>query len=558
MSSLPPLPRGTDGFTPIRNWDESPLWRIWGKSNTYLGGPGAGKYIPKVLDYVEDEEFNITYQVTALSDVYIPTLKRVTPKPMASLDDEDVLVGQGKDTFRVWFDDSVFPYRLQVDGRCWVNGRDARFARIYKGNPLTGPEEIISLVLDQAGLELGTLIPLELSVMANGQNLAQYYVPNAYTRHTLKNGDFCWVTLFSAEGFVLSSRELRVVESSFIRGADNTVKAITNIALESPLMSPTVPGRLEIPLNLTLNSLNLTGVISYTSGKPKSLTVDGGKFKLNGLDVYIPSKPGQHFQGFLRYQLDADEVSYIGGGINPDRFVQVPIELMTVDVDNSITATLYCYPEWVSNVSGYRLRWFLSNLDRNMLYDVTGLVSFGEASPAYVPTLYGARQDLQVYINLNQVNGQFKTWNHPQTVSITLLKAGDATGTKWTVAFDPLQNPQYGLGVSAKVKFINQNLSQVKLDSGFTELEDWLDALYRKTKPIYNPDLEEQAPDPDHFVLMYKGTEVKYPIDQWDQLLEINRSFDPYSTLFVRFVKQGPVTDMVLSVAGMSIEDLPG
>lgn len=565
MAFTNPPPRGDDNEVPIKEWDSAQnlnmLWKHWGMQDIWMGsGNAAGKYIPKVLDYVEDTAARITYQVMDLDDVYKPTLERVTPRPIADLDSEDVLLSDTRDSFRVWVDKSVFPHRLQVDGRTYVNARNARFASVFRGNPYHGTAEVVSIVLDPSGQVIDTKIPLELSTLATGQNVNQYYVPTAYTKHDLKNNEMCYVEFYSAEGHFLSSKELRVIESNFVRNIDRSLRSVIGIALESPLMSKTVPGLLEVPLNLTLNSLNLTGVVNYNSGTPVRRVVDGNKFSINGMDAYIPSQPGQESPMFLKYVLAPDEVALRGGGISPDRSIQEPIIVKTVDVDPSITAMLYAYPVWVNQSTGYRLQWYMLNLDRNMLYDVTGLVELGPNSDPFRGLLYGQRQDLNFVLNLQKVNSQFRAWNHIQTVGITLFRDGNATGTKWSIAFTPNQNPVYGMNIAARTKMINQNLSNVDISNGFATQEEWLEALYYNTKPIFNPRLEgpERPIPPDHFVLMHGNSETKYPLDRWDKVNQILGTVAPNSTLFVKFVRQGVNRDMILTVAGLTVvQDLP-
>ena len=554
------LPTGLDQRSPIKDWDadqnKNMLWRIWALKDIWFGQEGLNKYIPKIGDYVEDTEFHITYQVTKLSDLFVPTLVRVTPKPVADLDSEDVLLGQTKDTFRVWVDKSVYPHRLQVDGRTWVNARNARFARVFSGNPQTGTAKVVSIVLDPSGQVLDTKIPLELAVIRNGTSVNQYYVPAAYTQADLKNGEMCYVVFYGAESEILSSKELRVVEGSFVMDASRPLNAIVGLALESPLMSKTIPGRLEIPLNMTLNTLNMRGVVNYLSGSPQKLTVDGQHFSLVGLQSYIPSQPGDLSTMFLRYILDDDEVSFMSGAIGQERSIQVPIEVQTVDVNPSITAKLYAYPVWTGPLNGYRLKWYMSNLDRNMLYDVTSLVTVGSASVPFNGLLYGITQNLEFVLNLEKVNGQFPNWNHVQTIGITLMRPGTESGTKWTIRNTPNQNPLYGLDTVAQTKFINQNQTLINLKSGCETKEEWLEKFYYATSPIFNPSIEgpNRAVAPDHFVIMYQTQEVKVEMDQWDKTHTFLYPITPNDNVYLKFVRQGVNRDLILSVAGVPVE----
>jgi hypothetical protein len=557
-----PLPWGTDGALPIKNWDADSLWRNWAKAQIYLGGDAAGRYIPKINDYVTDYDYMITYKVTALSDLWVPTLTRVTPLPIASMDSEDVLLGQTKDAFRCFIDKTVTPHRLQVDSRCYVNARNATSARVYRGNPINGVEEIISLVLDQSGLPIGTQIPLQLGVMPNGINKAQYYIPTAYTTTDVVDGDFLYAVLFDDSGAVLSSKDLRAVITSFTASTDQSIAAVTGIALEGPLVSKLVANRLEVPLNLTLNSINLYGLVNYNSGSSKQYNVDGTRFELLGMREFAPTQAGEHATFKLKYNLLGGEVSYTGGAVGPNRFIMQDIDVLVVDVENQLTVKLYPFPVWQDPINGYRLRWFMLNLDRSIVYDVTGLVELGANSPAFSPTLYGVKQNMTFAIDLSKVNGSWRAYRFVQTVGITLLKAGanfDGASTLWKVAFDPNQSPEYGDTNVVKSKFINQNLCEVNMQSGYGSLENWLDAFYTNTRPLTNPQLESDPVVPDHVIFSDGGSvnSIRLAIsDYWNMKFTVNFPVLQDQTWFLTFVKQGPTSDLILGQAGVPIQQV--
>lgn len=547
------LPWGDDNFVPVMGSKIYPLWHIWAKYQTWLGGNAEGRYIPKVGDYVEDTDFHITYLVLSLNEFYVPNLKRITPKVIADQDSEDLLIGQTSDSFVCYVDTTVTPHRLQVDGRCHVNALNAVSARIYRGNPINGKEEIISLVLDQSGLPIGTSIPLKLSVIPNGQNVAQYYIPTAYTNVDLVNGEFLYAVLFDDTGAVLSSKALRGVVTSFLSSPDQALKAVVALGLEGPLMSSSVPNQLEIPLNLIKSSINLTGVVSYNSGTAKRGYVDGQKFNLLGMEAFAPTQAGQTFPMHLRYLLSDDEVSFMNGSaISAERYVNTPINCITVDVENQLSVKLYPSPEWWNPQVGYRLRWYMLNLDRNVAYDVTNLVEVNLGSAAFDPFLTGARQHLSVAIDLSKVNGAWRAYRHVQTVDITLLRMGNVPGQRWRIAYDPNQDPEYGIGTELKTKFVNANITEVDLTGGHATIEDWMKAYYYNTKPLINPEMENKPVYPTHYILANsdKTKSIKINIeDYWKRRFTTTFAFTNNEVWYMHFVKQGAVGDLILSVA---------
>lgn len=552
-----PLPIGDDGFTPVR--DTSSLWITRAKKDTWLGQLASGKYILKIDDYMEDTEFHITYKCIGHDARWVPTLVRVTPKVVADMDSEDLLLGQTRDAYRVLVDKKVIPHRLQVDARCYVNARNASTARVYRGNPTNGAEEIVSLVLDQAGMPIGSLIPLEKSFIPNGENVAQYYVPTAYTNADIKNGELLWVVLYDASGAPLSSKELRATIASFTTGNDLMIKAVTGIAMEGPYMSKLVPNRMEVPLNLTLNSMNMIGAVSYNSGEPKRLPVDGTRFTLMGMNTFAPSQAGQTFEMGLRYALANGEASFVGQEISASRFVVEPIEIVVVDVENQLTVKLLPYPVWINEVSGYRLRWLLVNLERNIMADVSTLVETGNGSPVLDPTLYGVKQNLTVAIDLSKVNASWRAYRHIQTVGVTLLRRGDAAGDKWRIGFDPNQNPEYGTGLEIKTRFINQNLTEVNLKSGFNTYEEWLQAFYYNTRLLIDPRTETAPPVPAFFTFS-DGTGQNFIqlslAEYWNRTFTVNFLVPDLSTWYLHFYRGSMQENLTLTIAGAPVKQV--
>ncbi|MCP5940243.1 hypothetical protein NL351_30475, partial [Klebsiella pneumoniae] len=47
---------------------------------------------------------------------------------------------------------------------------------------------------------------------------------------------------------------------------------------------------------------------------------------------------------------------------------------MAVAADGAFTVKLFCYPVWIDEISGYRLEWYLYNLNRSVVYKVTDKV----------------------------------------------------------------------------------------------------------------------------------------------------------------------------------------
>jgi hypothetical protein len=305
-------------------------------------------------------------------------------------------------------------------------------------------------------------------------------------------------------------------------------------------------------MNLLAQSLQLTGLVQYSDGSSLEMPVDGTKFSLAGLDGYVSTIVGQKVGLVFTYHLSDDEISYeVGEG--DQRHMSRIYTAETKAIDGAYSVKLFGYPVWIDSIRGYRIEWFLYNLDRQQVFKVTPYVKFNPNTPAFDPLLNGVKQALSVSVNLKDVSGAFNAWVHTQTIDISLMAPATARETNWTIAFEPGQDPQYGRGNFAKTTFINANQYLVRLDMGAENQETWLKRLYRQTKPLFDPGREVEAPAPTHFALILGDREVAYPISAWRTELTVDYPLNNNATLFVKFFKRTVDNDIQLAVAGLPI-----
>ena len=563
------IPAGSDGFVPIR--DPSSRWMQWALFEIFMGigTPGAQdpagtkeRYIPKVNDWVIDPDTAERWSVVSIDPSTLkPELRVVKDAPVDEFSEDDLLLGMGpgtqSDTYRIYVNDKVNPHTLTVDGRLKVNGKSAASCIIFRGSLIDGSAHVVSKVYDQAQNLVGQAIPLELVKMAEGLNRAVYCVPPAHCTEKMPDGEVVTAVLYSDTGIVLHKRQLLVENTAFIRTSDSATKYVTSIGIESPWVTPADPFTLRMPLNVPLDSGNFIGVVNFSDGSTKRLPVDGTKFRFDGLRPWISGLIGQKQRLVLQYMLSPDEMT-VEGVVNQQGFVAQEFAAITTKAEGSYTVKLFAYPEWIDSVNGYKLRWWLLNLDRDMRYDVTPYVRIQPNSAAFNPKAYGINQRLAVTVNLQDVNGSFKNWNYPQLIDVALMAMGtERDTTRWQIGFQVGQNPPYGVDLRAVTSFINQNLMRVKIDQGEASLEDWLQRIYYRTLPVTDPAKESIPPAPNYFRIISGAWESEYfPISQWSEELVINRAIADSGTLYVQFIKRTPETDLVLSIAGLPVQQI--
>lgn len=544
---------GTDGSIPI--YDPDALWRMWSIDEVYQGQVAQNRFVPKVNDYVIDPRTFETWIVDELDNVtLIPTLRAIRPAGMtATFTQADVLFGVGPgtqaDTYRVYVDKSVMPHVLAVDVRLRVAGTMSSYAKIVRGPVNTADLDIISKVYDSAGTFISDKIPLELVAIDSHDNYSIKVVQVCHTTEDLVDGEIVTAIIYSDNGHVVSKRQLLVENTGFIRSVNAGLKYISHISLDTAFLSPSMDDTIEYPLNVPINALNLMGKVHYSNGETLTLAVDGTKFRMHGIDQYTSSIIGQKIDLVLSYALSPGEVAYGAVGTT-QKYITEPYKLVTTNPNNSYTVKLFGYPFWVDAANGYQMRWYLLNLDRNVFFEVTNLVSFDSNTGAFDPKGYNYMQRKSVSVNLKQVSGVFKPFIHTQTVEIVLKSAPQPGSTAWTVSHESNSSrPVYGEGLFAK-KISDYT---VNIASGLPNVTEWINQLYLNTFPLVNPNTELAPLQPTHFVLTYNGISNDYPIAQWNQNLAVGGMIQNYKTMLIRFIKRTASGDLTLGVSALLV-----
>lgn len=562
MSTVPGDP--LQGLT-VAIMDPNRTFRLWAKEEIYTGPSGKGRYVPNINDAVWDWVTGL-WRVTDVD--YTTGLSRlqrhVAPKEADSVTQEDILLGVGpgyqSESYRVYVDTSVMPHVMAIDSRLHFYGTSVSYVKLFQGSDITATGTVVSAFYDQSGVLLGDNIPVELVAMPNTLGSGVPGVDNyavkapmvGYTMQELQDNEVVTCVAYDDAGHVCSIARLLVQNTSFIRTTDSSMRYITSVTLESPFLSEADDTLLEFPINLPVSALDARGIVTYSDGTRRRLPIDGTKFNLFGLDNYVATIIGQKIPLVLSYRLNPDEYVY-GASAGASKHLSVPYKAVTKPLDGAYSVKLFVFPVWVGPVNGYRLRWFLYNLDRNNVYEVTSLVQFGTSSRSFDPTEYGTVQNLNVAVDMDQVDGRFKKYRHTQTVGITLLTPGDLDQPNWTVTYSPGQDPVYGEDLRAEVEFINVNHWLLDISCGQPTKELWLERLYYDTQPVFNPESESRPPEPNLFVLVFKGRRIECPISQWNSVFTVPNDLNEGEVLLVEFIRRGPVTDLQLGIAGLPV-----
>jgi len=554
--SLDGIAGSADGVKPV--WEPTAPWKEWNINELFTGTIGKARYVPKVNDYAIEPLTGYKRRVVSIDPTtMIPTFTPVETIDQGEFSDFDKLLGVGPgvgaETFRVYINKKVMPHTLSVDGRALVPNADAAVARLYRGSQLLGTSKVISAYYDQSGSLLGQDIPLKLAAINNVTNHTIKTVPTCHTTEDLPDGEIVTLVAFSAEGHLVYQRQLMAVNSEIVRGTDVGTKHVKDISVRSAWVSKADQKLIQYPINIPQAGLDLVGVVHYSDGSEKEYPIDDVRFTMFGWQGHVATIVGQPFSVVIKYNLADNEIAY-GKTVGGQRFMSQKYKVVTKKAEGAYSVKLFGYPVWIDSQRGYRLEWFLYNLDRNVMYNVTPYVKYNSNSRVLDPAAYGVHQQLSVAVELSDVNGTYTKHRHTQVIDLVLAAPGTTRETNWTIGFDPGQDPRFGEGNFAATTFVNQNLMRVRLAAGAKTKEEWLERMYRRTRPLADaPDRESEAPTPDFFSIIVGSTDIEFPIEMWNAELTINQTVADTSTLFVKFTKRTANGDMHLAIAGVPV-----
>lgn len=539
---------GTDSYTPLYQSDAR--WTIWSIHDIYQGQEGLNKFVPKVGDYVVEPESGNMFKVASLSMVtFIPELVPVELRKEITVDE---IVSTNNSNYRIYHDKSVTPYVLAVDGLLKIHGSSASIARIYKG-PFIDPTKIISRRYNNSGVFIGHDIPLELVAFNTADNYAVKSIPTCNTDQDLLDGEVCTVVIFDSNGKVLTRTTLLLEETTYVAQAYAEQKYITSIFLKSAFVSDMTSTEVTYPVNLPTQSFNPIGVVQYNDGSQIEYPVDGGKFSLFGMEQFVSTIIGHRVPLVLRYRMGANE-SGLATVSSDEYYITRPYSLLVSSANTSYSAKLYIYPEWVDTLNGYRLTGYLTNLDRNIMFDVTTLLSLASNSPSFNPVGYGLTQRLMFSVNLNTVSGVFNSFQHIQTVDIILRAPATDAGVQniWEAASQvPSPGAYYGTNLLATVDPATRR--RLTINNGLATVQEFITKLYRPTNALFNPSTETIAPLPTHLEITHLGQTVIIPISDYASAIQFTNQFVAFRNVQIVFMRQTTQGYLKLSVAALTI-----
>ena len=446
--------------------------------------------------------------------------------------------------FPLFVDYSVTPPSCRVSSLAYQT--NPAYAKLFFGNIIDEKEgQVISAVYANQDI-VTDKIPVT-TVMPAGFNVEQDIIKGCDTfsvtlpKETLKNGTRTTLVYFDENGFPLApTYSLMTQHSEYLRNHQLGQRFVTSIELLSPwFTNSTNPKTLYIPVNLPLMNVVFQARVNYSDGTSDVQPVNSADlatgFTLHGYDSFKPTTPNQKGSLVLTYQFQANEQAAVAQPGQPDH-MSVSYDMIAVAVDGAYTPRIYAYPYWANNV--WNMKFYLGDLTRQFMIDVTNFVRLNNASPAFRGTAYGVEQKLTYNLTLSDVSPSFNNWTFVQDMIITLYDSGTSANRKW----DVIHNPAKPAFENLEILYTPQtNGTQIaKFNGTFANTTAFLDRAYNGMDPEINPLREDKPLVPTHmkFIRQSTGATITLPVGSYANLQFTGMTLTNAENFFIAWIQR--------------------
>lgn len=534
----------------LLTFDEGRM-RDFNINEIWLGiGSVDGKKRPNVDDKVTDWDKGI-YRVSAVIN-NIPTLelKLAFQQSATALDDSTSLISalalpQPTTAHPIYYNNSVTPHTLEVDHRLTFGGSDVDHVIYFVGDPGSAAN-IISEVYDGTG----TLISNEVAVQDVSENTTSVrWRPTTFvTSRELLNGEIVTGIAYNSTGVIVSADRFMVQWSTLFYANDTSTVFLMGIRLESELVSDTDDRLIENNLGVPFSTTLLDCVLLYSDGSEQVVAIDGTKCVLNGLDGFDTQFLGAPRTLVLSYYPDTTE-PFIGGGEGDRSHFSEVYRMANIAYDTTTALRVFPVPVFQDSIVGYVFKWYMTNVQGDVLYDVTPYVAtHRDQGGEFSGNDYGTTQSGNIIVDMNQVApATYPDHNHVQLLSMTLSLPGTNMMDPWL--FDHIGGGTSPYGNNLRCSASNVGFGKFVIHNDITNRDTWLERVYYPLNPLYDPSLVDEPPEPSHFIIEYDDTQTEYEMGMWNQELARPTGTAPFAdhaTVTVRWILRTVDGDRIL------------
>lgn len=484
----------------------------------YTGPDGTGELVGEVNDLVIDFDTGFFRVVDVIDN--ISSLRPWTPPVTTTISDNLGAIGllnANAEEF-LFLDTTVTPHRISIPSSVTFAGSQKKYAKLFFGSDLTEATGTVVSAHYEDGRYISENIPLERVIVSDHTNDALKTMKESYINTKLQDNELVTLVVYSETGAPTDIREFRVYNTNYVKSLQVRESYITSIELNSSMFSDSDSTLLEIPMNTSLRELDITATIRYRNEQSRTVAIDGNKMRIDGIDNYISNTDGKQANINLVYSLDDGEYTLNANG-NKVRYINQKYKVVTKATEGNYTVKLFVVPVWVDDTTGYKLEYYMYDLDRGDYFYATPFVELGSSSQTFKSKLYGAEQWLTVTVDVAKVNRNSKPYRHVQKFAVSLLTNGLSKTTPWLVRYEDDGKLEYGHNLQATLTYQAVNDWRVDISNNLANTTSFLNNVFYATKPLINTEVEKVTPTPTHFILNIGGRETEHVLSEWNNTM---------------------------------------
>ena len=440
-------------------------------------------------------------------------------------------------------DYSVRPPVARVDSNAIAP--DAAYALLYKGNLIGEKGEIISS--RYSGQELVdnkiSVSPVVFDNLENRTVMGCDTFSVNVNENDMPNGTRATLVFYDVNGRPIPpTYSVATQHCAYLRDHQLGQRYVKSIELISPWFTNAVlPNTLFVPINVALKTIEFRAKVHYSDGSssdelPVNTFNGNNGFSLSGIDQYKPTVPGQTSDALvLTYAFKEHEQAYIVQPGAP-RHISEQFTIVATAAEGAYSPRIYTYPYW-DPAAGWKLRHYLTDLDRRFCRDVTDVVTLNESSPAFDGRRYGSEQNLTFNLNMRDVSANYEPWAFIQNTSITLYNDATVEGRKWDVRHS-YGKPAFS---ALSLEFSTQvgGITSGKF-AGVTDVASFLEKGYYAFEPMIDPRTEANPLVPTHFDLLRTNNTARtgIPVADFGNLPITDLSLVNGEGVYIRWVRR--------------------
>lgn len=474
--------------------------------------PNSGSIIPLEGSLVHMGD-GIYYYVAHVHSVTHKTT--LNPQKIVDVDDDTItsIVDYDNSRFHVFYDDRVEPTKLNIDSLLTLFGINNTEYVLKRVNPESMEEEIVSVYYNANGEFVGNRIPMALN-----QETQTKYCTNCHTLLSLTDNEKIVMEVYDHAG-TLSAQVVLWTKRATILNDLAEPKIITDFQLRSVQEKD---GYIQLFEKQDISALMLTPTLKYNNGEEEIVPVDDQVCFLYGVEDLIASYPGLKQTVMCKYflrpsQQASNAVDHVKG-----RFVVVEKDIIVKGNEMLFSVKLSIIPIWNFAESKYVLYFYLYSTTRQHAMDVTEHV---EILSVFNGQDFDREQELQYSIKLHEIFDFDGTNTHVQKTWLRLKPWN--LGVERYIIKDTAED-EYAYGVESStyrrpVIHYDETLGQYFIPTSiFENVEAFLEVTYIHAHPLFDNNVELNAPEPTHFTVRNPLTQntvtpAPIPINEYSQ-----------------------------------------